>query len=276
MRESRHVRTTQMSDIYFSKQGQSPLVISMPHSGIMVPPNIRERFTPEGALLADTDWHQPKLYDFVLETPASVVIAKYSRYVVDLNRDPQGVALYAGADNTALCPTTTFSREAIYREGAAPCAEEVQERIATFWAPYHDALKERILEAVKTWGYAVLFDAHSIRGVVPRFFDGKLPDFNVGTNDGASASGSLATALVGALRQHERFTTVLNGRFKGGYITRHYGRPEDGVHAVQLEMVQDNYMDEAPPFDFGSEQRTLVQGALGDWVNTLLGWSPQT
>jgi N-formylglutamate deformylase len=263
-----------MTHVFQEHAGSAPLLISMPHSGIGVPDDVRARFTEAGCALPDTDWHLPRLYDFVFDSPAHVLVANYSRYVVDLNRDPSGAQLYPGADNTGLCPTTTFERDEIYRPGQAPGDSEIAERVETYWRPYHDHLRETLLTIRDKWGYAILFDAHSIRARVPRFFEGRLPDLNVGTNSGASASGDLAETLVKALADGQQFDVALNGRFKGGFITRHCGDPEEAVHAVQLEMVQANYMSERPPFSYGAAKTEPLRGILRDALNTLLTWSP--
>jgi N-formylglutamate deformylase len=251
--------------------GSTSLLIDVPHAGTYVPPELRGTLTPVAQTLPDTDWHVHLLYQFALEAGAGLMVATHSRYVVDLNRDPGNAALYPGADNTELCPTRTFSQENIYQDGAAPDATARRE---TYWAPYHRALAAA-LEAIKArHGYAILLDAHSIRSQVPRFFDGRLPDLNLGTADGASCTPNLQAAAMQALASARGFNAVLNGRFKGGYITRHYGRPEQGVHALQLEIAQACYMDEAPPYAWNPSAAASLLAILRRLVGSLLDWHP--
>lgn len=220
----------------------------------------------------DTDWHLPLLYDFLRESGAGMLVASHSRYVVDLNRDPSGKALYPGADNTEICPRSTFEHEALYRDGGRVSENEVAARVEQYWRPYHERLRATLDDMVARFGRAVLFDAHSIRGRVPRFFDGVLPDLNLGTANGDSASRDLADAMMETLSSG-RYTTVCNGRFKGGYITRHYGVPSQNIHAVQLEMVQANYMDEVPPFDYQPDRAAELKELLGSLMETVLQWA---
>jgi len=244
-----------MSDAGFEFiPGRAALLISFPHSGVGIPEDIRRRLTPAALALPDTDWHVPLLYDFYRELGASVIIARHSRYVVDLNRPPDGAPLYPGQTETSLCPVRTFADEPIYRPGQAPGADEIQERIRVHWNPYHLKLAE-VVETIRNHhGHCVLWDAHSIKSAVPAFFDGRLPDLNVGTADGASCSRSLSECVTRGLSAQTRFSSILNGRFKGGYITRHYGDPARGVNAIQLEIAQRAYMSEAAPqrFDPGT------------------------
>ena len=219
----------------------------MPHTGTFVPDWLKERLTPLALGLPDTDWHLERLYDFVDELGASVLVATHSRYVVDLNRPPDNANLYPGQDTTPLVPLDTFHKEPLYREGAEPDAAEVEERIAKYWRPYHARLAEELARLRQTHGYALLWDAHSIFSEVPRFFSGKLTDFNLGTADGRSCAPGIGEAL---LQKVSGYGAVLNGRFKGGYITRRYGEPANGVHAVQLELSEATYMNETAPFEY--------------------------
>ena len=205
---------------------------------------------------------------------ATLFCATHSRYVVDLNRDPSGAALYAGADNTELCPTRTFGGEAIYRDGSAPAQTEVAERIAAKFTPYHAALTSEIGRVRDRHGYAIVLDGHSIRGVVPRFFEGRLPDLNLGTASGASCAPELEASAARVLAGAEGFTHVVNGRFKGGWITRHYGRPQEGVHALQLEIAQDCYMDEAPPYRWDPGRAERLGHVLRRLVHELTSFRP--
>ena len=255
-------------------RGDSPLVIDVPHAGTHVPEAIASRLTDAARAVPDTDWHVEKLYAFARDAGATLMAATHSRYVVDLNRDPAGVALYAGADNTELVPTRTFDNEAIWRDGAAPDAREVAERVRTYFTPYHEALAAEIERVRARHGHAVLLDGHSIRSRVPRFFAGRLPDFNLGTADGASADRSLERAAAGLLGASPPFTSIVNGRFKGGWITRRYRRPHEGVHALQLEMAQSAYMDEAPPYRHDPARAKPLVDVLRRLVDALAGWRP--
>lgn len=255
-------------------RGDSPLVIDVPHAGTHVPEAIASRLTDAARPVPDTDWHVEKLYAFARDAGATLMAATHSRYVVDLNRDPAGVALYAGADNTELVPTRTFDNEAIWGAGAAPDAREVAERIRTYFTPYHEALAAEVERVRARHGHAVLLDGHSIRSHVPRFFAGRLPDFNLGTADGASADRSLERVAAGLLGASPPFTSIVNGRFKGGWITRRYGRPHEGVHALQLEMAQSAYMDEAPPYRYDPARAKPLVDVLRRLVDALAGWRP--
>ncbi len=242
-------------------QGSVPLLVSMPHVGTHVPPAIAERFTDEARQVPDTDWHLERLYGFARAMGASVLAATHSRYVIDLNRPPDGASLYPGRSVTGLCPVDTFDDTPIYRPGAEPDDAEVAARREALWRPYHEQLQRELERIRQAHGAALLWDAHSIRSVLPRFFEGRLPDLNLGTADGASCAPELARELL-AIGQASGCSAVLNGRFKGGYITRQYGRPGEGVHAVQLEMAQSCYMQEAFPFDYLPERAAEVQPCL--------------
>ncbi len=256
------------------ERGDSPLVIDVPHAGTGVPESIASRMTAAARALPDTDWHVEKLYAFAREAGATLMVATHSRYVVDLNRDPAGVALYAGADNTELVPTRTFDNAPIWLEGGAPDAGEVASRVDTYFAPYHEALHAEIDRVRARHGHAVVLDGHSIRAEVPRFFAGRLPDLNLGTADGASAAPSLQALAADVLAGGRGFTSVVNGRFKGGWITRRYGRPLEGVHALQLEMAQAAYMDEAPPYRWDASRAAALEALLRRLVAALAGWRP--
>ncbi len=253
-------------------RGDSPLIIDVPHAGTALPDDIRARLTDAARTLPDTDWHVEKLYAFACEAGITLMAATHSRYVVDLNRNPDGVALYAGADNTELCPTRTFGNEAIYVESAAPAQSEVSARAANYFAPYHAKLAAEIERVRTRHGHAVVLDGHSIRAEVPRFFQGRLPDLNLGTADGTSCAADLQAAATSVLAAANRFTHVVNGRFKGGYITRQYGRPAQGVHLLQLEIAEDCYMDEAPPYRFDAARAQPLIDVLKQLVQPLQAW----
>lgn len=261
------------ADPYSFTPGTTPLLISVPHDGRGVPDDIAARMTPEALRIPDTDWHVGRLFEFGAEMGAGVLAATNSRYVVDLNRDPAGEALYPGADNTEILPLTTFDRAPIYRDGAEPDADDIATRIAAYWRPYHDRLEAEIAALRDRFGVAVLFDAHSIRSRVPRFFDGVLPDFNFGTASGESADGELAARVFAVLDGAEGYSAADNGRFTGGYITRHYGAPDDGVHTIQLEMSQRIYMDEPYPFDFRPDLAARLEPVLREMIGEMLAWT---
>lgn len=260
-------------ETYRFQPGETPVLISIPHGGVTIPEELAGRMTDEGRAVADTDWHLDRLYNFAPALGAGFLVADISRYVIDLNRPPDGAVLYKGADNTELCPTTTFERRPIWREGEAPGEAEIRARIERFWQPYHERLAGEVAALKARFGIAVLLDAHSIRSHVPRFFEGRLPDFNLGTADGASASPHLAGRLMNVLSTTDRYDAILNGRFKGGYITRHFGRPSENVHAVQLELSQATYMDETSPYRFSPEGVAEVRPTLERFLSALIEWA---
>ncbi len=226
--------------------GTSPLVISVPHAGTGLPPELASQLTPLALTVPDTDWHVGELYGFAAALGTTVIVARQSRYLIDLNRPPDDAALYTAAPQTGLCPALSFAGEPLYLDGraAVPAAEAARRR-TLYWQPYHAELRAQLNAARAKHGYALLLDAHSIRSVVPRLFEGRLPDINIGTNDGRSCSPRLTEALRARLEAMPRWSHVVDGRFKGGHITRHYGQPAQGVHALQIELAQCSYMDEA-------------------------------
>ncbi len=226
------------------QQGSLPLLISMPHDGTAIPADLREDFCDSARKVPDTDWHISTLYDFAATLGASLLVPGYSRYVVDLNRPADGGALYPGRVETGLCPTFSFAGDPLYRAGREPDAQAVAARCERYWQPYHVALRDELARLQALHGQVLLWEAHSIRSEVPMLFAGRLPDLNLGTADGASCSARLRQALTDCLSTQSEFNWVVDGRFKGGHITRHYGRPAQGVHAVQLELAQVTYMDE--------------------------------
>jgi formiminoglutamase len=263
-----------MSDqsLVFS-QGTVPLLISMPHAGLQLSPAVQAGLVPQAQGLPDTDWHIPQLYAFAAELGASTLAGNFSRYVVDLNRPADDRPLYATA-TTGLYPDTLFDGEPLFIEGGQPSAFERERYLQDIWTPYHQTLAKELARLKAEFGYALLFDAHSIASHVPRLFDGKLPDFNLGTNDGASCDRELAQRLLQVCAQAADYSHVLNGRFKGGQITRHYGQPAANVHAVQLEICQCIYMDEQAPFTYRPELAAKAQVVLRGLLETLLSWRP--
>jgi N-formylglutamate deformylase len=257
------------------RRGPGALIVSMPHAGTFVPHSAGHRFEDIAALRPDTDWHMPRLYDFLDALGATTIVATHSRYVVDVNRPPGGENLYPGRDTPRLCPVDTFDSRPLYRAGAEPTQQEIDARVASVWVPYHRALEREITRVRGEHGVAVLWDAHSIVSRAPRLFEGRLSDFNLGTADDASCDPALSRELLLSLQRHKEFTAVLNGRFKGGYITRRYGRPKDGVHAVQLEMSQCLYMDEAPPYAFREDLAARIRPILRDQLEIALAFASE-
>ncbi len=246
--------------------GGLPLLISFPHSGTYVPPELSARLNPAARELPDTDWFVPQLYAFHRNLGASILRATHSRYVVDLNRPPDGTPLYPGKRETGVCPIECFDGAAVYVQGQEPNESEIAGRLRQYWQPYHDQLAAEVDRLVAIHGYCYLWDAHSIHSNIPGLFAGKLSDLNVGTADGRSCAAPLLDQVMDHLTRQKRFSFVANGRFKGGYITRHYGRPSNGVHAVQLEIAQCAYLKEmrTPLFDLSLAQplSTLLEEIL--------------
>jgi N-formylglutamate deformylase len=240
--------------------------------GTDIPDEVAAHMAPCALAKADTDWHLAELYACADRLGISTLAARWSRYVIDLNRPPENTNLYPGLDTTGLCPVDTFGRESLYRDGRGPDREEVQRRLERYWRPYHTQLRAELARLLALHGRVVLWDAHSIASRVPRFFEGRLPDLNFGTAEGQSCDPGLEHAVVGVARAQQRFSIAVNGRFKGGHITRFYGQPQEGVHAIQLEMCQCLYMDEAPPFAFQAEVAAEVQPLLEDMVKAALAW----
>ena len=257
--------------IFTLEHGTAPLLISLPHDGSTIPDDIAARMQPAARRSVDTDWHVGRLYAPLAEAlGASVLRPVMSRYVVDLNRPADGRALYPGRRETGLVPTIGFDGMPLYADGAEPDAHDVARRVEAFWRPYHLALQEELAGLKGIHGRVVLWEGHSIRSVVPMLFDGRLPDFNLGTADGASCAEPLRQRLAERLAGQATYTHVVDGRFKGGYITRHYGRPADGVQAVQLELAQCNYMDE-DTLDYRADLAIAVQTLIGDLLRCCLG-----
>lgn len=251
--------------IFTLHRGTAPLFVSLPHDGTALADDIAERMTASARRVPDTDWHVSRLYAFARELGASLIVPAYSRYVVDLNRPPDDVSLYPGQNTTGLCPIVQFSGEPVYLPGSEPSPGEIARRVERYWRPYHEALAAEIARIKATHGRVVLWEGHSIRSVVPFLFDGRLPDFNLGTANGASCGADLQRRLTGVLAAQEKYTFVANGRFKGGYITRRYGDPTNGVDAVQLELAQSNYMDEdsfAYRDDLAAPTQTVIKALL--------------
>jgi len=230
-------------NVYEFHRGTTPLLISIPHSGTELPEALAHRLTVVGRGVPDTDWHVHLLYDFARALGASIIKANYSRYVVDLNRSPDSASL-RGQSHFAVCPTETFGGSFIYMAGQEPDDREIAARIEEYWRPYHNRIATELMALRTAHGRALLWDAHSIASEIPSLFTGVLPEFNLGTRDGASCPRGLGDALLDIVLSDGEFGAVLDGRFKGGYITDHYGKPADGVYAVQLELARRAYMNE--------------------------------
>ena len=259
---------------YTLHRGTTPLLLSLPHVGTVIPGDLQALYTPRALQVEDTDWHLEPLYAFAREIGASVLVPAHSRFVIDLNRPPENAPMYPGVNNTELCPTRFFSGDPIYRDGQAPDETQIQQRLQTCWRPYHAALADELARLKRTHGHAVLWDGHSIRSQLPWLFDGKLPDLNLGTASGTSCDATLRSALMAVLAGQGDFTHITDGRFKGGHITRTYGQPALGVHAVQLEMCWSTYMAEDPPWVLDPLRAARIQPLLRALLQTCLDWKP--
>ena len=258
-----------MADLYDFHQGAAPLLVSIPHAGVAVPDAIFNRFSDPARALPDTDWHVPRLYDFVKDLGASILTAHNSRYVIDLNRPPDDQSLYPGQATTGLCPDMLFDGTPLYKTGQSLSDEEVEERRERYWRPYHDRLAGELARLRSAHGCALLYDAHSIASRVPRLFEGRLPDLNLGTARGASCAPEVETSVAAILRQ-SAFSSAVNGRFVGGYITRHYGDPAGGIHAIQIEIAQASYMDEVEGSPYNAAKADRLKPVLRAVLTTLL------
>jgi N-formylglutamate deformylase len=265
--------TNDTAPLFELRRGSAPLLISMPHPGTIVPAQLAARMTDAALRLPDTDWHLERLYDFIDGLETSVILATHSRYVIDLNRPADDASLYPGQDTTGLCPLDTFDCRPIYRGGCEPDAGESERRLRAYWQPYHAALSSELQRLHARHGKVVLWDAHSIRSVVPRLFEGRLPDLNLGSAGGKSCDSVLAEELLRIARSHPRYGAVLDGRFKGGYITRHYGRPAEGIHAIQLELAQCAYMQEEYPYSFDEVRAAELRPVLKQMLQAALRWA---
>ena len=252
------------------RQGNSALLVSMPHIGTEIPPSLHGAYQPRALAVEDTDWHLERLYNFLPALGASVLTPRISRYVIDLNRPPDDAPMYPGAANTELCPTHFFTGDDLYQAGCEPDPGERVRRREVYWRPYHDALAAEVARIKALHGYVLLWDAHSIRSTIAWLFEGTLPALNIGTASGASAHPAIAQALDEVCQSAGGVSHVLNGRFKGGYITRHYGDPAHHVHAVQLEMCQNLYMQEKLPFGYDEPLAQKIQPQLRRMVSAAL------
>jgi N-formylglutamate deformylase len=247
--------------IYGLHQGTLPILVSVPHNGWHIPDDIRSLLKPFAQSAPDTDWFVDQLYVFAKGMGASVLTPRYSRYVIDLNRSPDDQSLYPGQNTTGLCPVTAFTGESIYRDGAEPSMDAIAQRRAQYWQPYHNALQAEIQRLKQIHGRVLLWEGHSIRPELPFLFEGRLPDFNLGTASGASFPEPALRCVESVLAAQSDYSWISNGRFKGGYITRHYAKPDAGIHAFQLELSQSAYMDESMTV-FDAKKAAPVQALI--------------
>lgn len=247
--------------------GDGPVVLGMPHTGTWLPEEIRSRLNVNGQLLADTDWHIDKLYAGLLPK-ATIVRATFHRYVIDVNRDPSGASLYPGQNTTGLVPMTDFDGKPLWLE--EPDAAEIEARRLAWHAPYHAALRAELERVRAIHGVVILYDCHSIRSNIPYLFEGTLPDFNIGTNNGETCAPAIEAAVSGICAGADGYSSVLNGRFKGGWTTRHYGRPAENMHAIQMELAQSTHLaSETLPFDYDVEKAGRLRIHLKTTLNSV-------
>ena len=262
---------------YTLHRGQTPLLVSVPHAGTALPPDQHPRYVARALRVEDTDWFLDRLYHFVTDMGASLLVPRYNRYLIDLNRPAENTPMYPGQNNTELCPTRFFTGEPLYHPGQAPDEAEISRRVTLYWKPYRQALADELSRLRAEHGHVVLFDAHSIKSELPWLFEGTLPHMNLGTVQGGSCDPSLRAALAGVLSAQTNYSHVLDGRFKGGHITRQHGQPSAGVHAVQLEMCWRAYLEEpadnSPP-QWHDGHAAAVTPLLRQLVTALRDWRP--
>lgn len=266
-------------DFVVVERGDAPLILSFPHTGTDLPGAFATRFRSPWLARRDADWHVEQLYAFARDLGATFVRSTVSRSVIDLNRDPSGASLYPGQATTGLCPVETFDGEPLYEPGREPDAAEIAARRERWFDPYHDALQAEIDRLCSLHDRLVIYDCHSIRSWIPRLFDGELPQFNIGTNGGTSCDAALSSAVEKACAT-SGLGHVVNGRFRGGWITRHYGRPENGVHAIQMELAIRGYLDEPRtvtpenwPTDWVPAHAAAVSATLHDVLEGALAFA---
>lgn len=253
-------------------RGDSPIVLGLPHAGTFVPNGIHAQLNDNGRKLADTDWHINQLYDGLLPD-LTTVRANFHRYVIDANRDPAGISLYPGQNTTGLVPLTDFDGADIWH--TPPSAAENAQRRVTFHAPYHAALKAEIARVRALHGVAILYDCHSIRSEIAFLFDGTLPDFNIGTDNGATCAASVQSAVTDICAAAPNYTSVVNGRFRGGWTTRHYAQPDAGVQSIQMELAQSTYLtDEAAPWTYHATKAAILRPHLTSILTALAALAP--
>ncbi|MCE2574132.1 N-formylglutamate deformylase [Komagataeibacter sp. FNDCR2] len=262
--------------VFSYTRGTAPVLVTLPHAGTALAPGMEERMTARGRLLPDTDWYMEKLYAPATDMGIGVIRANYSRYVIDLNRGPDDSTLYPGRPKTGLVPELTFDGTPIYQSGLMPDEAEIGEHLTHYWQPYHDAVAEELARLKAQWGWAILWDGHSIKTEIPRLFEGPLPDLNFGTNQGASCAPSLINGVVNIAGQDKDYSHIVNGRFKGGYTTRHYGQPEQGIHAIQLEKAQTIYLThEDAPWPINTDKTRKISILIGQMLQQAISWQPE-
>ena len=250
------------------------MILGLPHTGTNLPDAVMDKLNDTGRAIADTDWHIDTLYDGLLPD-VTTVRTRTHRYVIDVNRDPSGVSLYPGQNTTTLCPLTDFEGRPIYCNGKEPRADEIEARRNAYHTPYHDALRDEIARVKAQYGFAVLYDCHSIRSRIPFLFDGTLPDFNIGTNGGTTCASDIQDLVVSICANADGYKSVLNGRFKGGWTTRHFGDPSNAIHAIQMELAQSTYLiEEASPWDLDAEKAGRLRSHLTKILTKLNSWRP--
>lgn len=257
---------------YTLQRGDGPVLLAMPHTGTWLPPQTMARLNTRGQSLSDTDWHIERLYDGLLPG-ATILRASFHRYVIDANRPPDDASLYPGQNTTGLIPLTDFDGEPIWAD--PPSADETAACLRDFHAPYHAALAAELARIRARHGVAILYDCHSIRSHIPHLFKGRLPDFNIGTADGISCAPAIEAAVQAVCARAEGYSHVVNGRFKGGWTTRHYGRPNDGIHAVQMELAQSTHLaQELPPFAYDEDKAARLRPYLAEILQSLADLAP--
>lgn len=252
--------------------GNSPLLLAQPHGGVEIPEKLFSRLNPNGRAIADTDWHITRLYDELVDD-VTIVSTPIHRYVIDANRNPNDESLYPGQNTTGLCPITTFDGAPIYLPGEEPNEDEMTHRQQKYHQPYHDAVNEQLERIKQRYGFAILYDCHSIRSQVPYLFEGKLCDFNIGTNSGLSCDRQIQSSIETICGSQPNYSSITNGRFKGGWTTRHYGKPESGIHAIQMELAQCNYMLEQAPWSYRTDSAVKLRVVLKQILNALLDYA---
>ncbi len=255
------------------KEGTLPIVLGLPHAGTWLPDEVADRLNETGRALADTDWHVDRLYDGLLPG-ASTVRANFHRYVIDANRDPTGESLYPDRNTTGLCPVTDFDGNPIYEGGCEPDGQEIERRRNDYHAHYHGALAGELERVRQEHGVAILYDCHSIRSRIPYLFDGTLPDLSIGTDGGRTCDPRVEAAVADACAE-SGYSHVVNGRFRGGWTTRYYGRPNEGLHAIQMEIAQSAYMDETPPWTWREDRAERLRATLRTILERLADLAPQ-
>lgn len=250
-------------------EGNRPVILAQPHGGTYVPADILARFNDRGEALADTDWHINKLYDGLLDD-VTVVQSHIHRYVIDANRDPRDVSLYPGQNTTSLCPLCDFNGNPIYKQSREPSCDEIERRRLRYYSPYHEALEHQVKRLKQKHKAVVVYDCHSIRSIIPFLFEDTLPDFNIGTNDGQSCGMELQASVEKICSKQAVYSYVVNGRFKGGWTTRHYGQPDQGIHTIQMELAQSTYMQESAPWNYDEQKAKNLRERLTQIIMELL------